>query len=226
MSVISTCEPDRLLADYPGLQCIDDPVWRQAIADMLPMDIPAGTVMYRPGDICHNFVLLVEGTVRIFVRARNGREIVLYRLHPGELCILSLSGLLHGRPHTVEAVAETPLRAASLGQERFHEVFNRSSAFRGYVIDHLVRRLHETMTLLQEVAFERLDTRLAEYLYRRFEQGGIRVLKMTHQQLAVELGTTREVTSRMLKVLERSGGIHLRRGRIELVDVEQLRRAH
>ena len=223
MPQTSVLTPEGILSDYPELQAIDDPVWQEAVADMLPMTIPAGTVMYRPGQICSNFTLLLEGTVRIFVRARNGREIVLYRLYPGELCILSLSGLLHQHPHTVEAVAETSLKAINMDYEDFHEVFSRSAAFRNYVIDHLVRRLNETMSLVQEVAFERLDARLADYLCRRFARSGVTMLEMTHQELAVELGTTREVISRMLKSLERGGAIRLRRGRIELVDLKQLR---
>lgn len=211
------------LSRHPELQQLSDPVWHEAITQMVPMYAPPDTVIFRPSDPCQNFILLLEGTVRVYVRAETGREIVLYRLRPGELCILSLSALLRREPYPAEAVTETAVQGMTLSQERFRTVFNGSIAFREWVVGHLARRLHETMLLLQEVAFERLDARLACHLCRRFQEQGA-VLEVTHQQLAVELGTTREVASRMLKELERQGCIRLHRGRIELMNEAILNR--
>lgn len=211
------------LAHYPELKELGDSAWVSALAQMSPVEVSAGGVLLRAGDACREFPLLLRGTVRVFVRTETGREIVLYRLRPGELCILSLGSLLGHEPYPAEAVAETDLKAVTLPAERFQRVFEESSAFRGFVIDHLVRRLHETIMLVQEVAFERLDVRLACHLCQRFQEERVTALDITHQELAVELGTTREVTSRMLKELERRGCIRLRRGRIELVNETALR---
>ncbi len=211
------------LASYPELKEVADPVWLSVLAHMAPVYLPAGTVMLRASDSCQQFALLLRGTVRVFVQAATGREMVLYRLRPGELCILSLGSLLGRSPYPADVVAETDVRLVTLSAKQFRQVFEQSSAFREYVIAHLVRRLHETMRLIQEIAFERLDIRLACYLCQRFQEAGMSVLPITHQLLAAEIGTTREVASRMLKELERRGCVRLHRGRIELASETSLR---
>ncbi len=211
------------LKNYPELQDISDHAWYEALGNMQHVEIPKGACIYRTGDICQNFTLLLEGSVKVFVRGKNGREIVLYHIQPGEMCILSLAGLLKKKPYQVEATAATSIRALTLNREQFREVYNNSLTFREYIINLLIDRLDNTMMLIQEVAFERLDTRMADFLCRMFKQNDMQPIQITHQQLAIELGTTREVTSRMLKTFEKCGCIQLGRGQIKLLNEHKLR---
>ena len=203
---------------YPQLACLDDPVWHEAIAHAQEMRVPAGTTVFQPGDPCDGLLFLVEGSVRVFMSAESGREIILYRLQGAEICVLTLTTLLQSVAYPVEAVTETDARAVMLPTCHFRQAFAGSPGFQDFILGKLARRLHDTLFLVQEVAFERLDMRLACLLFRRFREAGGNRVDVTHQQLAQELGTTREVVSRMLKEMERRGCIDLHRGYIELKD--------
>ena len=186
--------------------------------------IPADTVLFRKGDPCKHFMFLQEGSVRVYVLAENGREIGLYRVEPGELCILTLTSLFTGVHYPAEATTDTEIIGLGVPIEQFHKTLSESPGLRDFVFGLLARRLHEVMLLLEEVAFGRLDIRLAGLLLRLFEKKQMNVIFITHQELAKELGSTREVTSRLLKDMEQQRRcIRLHRGNIELVSQDILR---
>ncbi len=205
------------LAAFPTLSGIEDPSWRDAMRSGRCMDIPAGTVMVRKGQPCLDFVLVVSGTIRVYETGENGREILLYRLYGGEICVLTLTHLLQGVAYTACAVAENDVSVVSIPLSQFQRTLAESETFRTAVLFALARRLSDVMQLVEQVAFHSLDLRLACMLGQRFEAGGSLRLKITHQELARELGTTREVLSRLLKNFEHRGCIRLFRGQIELV---------
>ena len=183
---------------------------------------PAGTIIFREQDPCHNFAWLLSGDVRIYQHSSDGREVTLYRVEAGDLCILSLNALLGNRTYPAEAVAETEISGLMMQGAVFLEGVNGSESFRSCVIKTLTDRLHETMTLVSDIAFRRLDLRLACLLGQRFERSRGKSLTITHAELARELGTIREVVSRILKEFEHQQCIRLSRGRIELVSRQGL----
>lgn len=207
-----------LLASFPSLRNLDDPVWHKIVAAVPAITVPPETVMLCKGDPCNSLMLISDGSLRVHEVSEGGREIVLYRVNPGDLCVLSLTSLVDDVPYGAEAVTETAVSALVLSQEQFQQAMAGSAGFRNFVVSTLARRLRDVMTLVEEIAFKRLDNRLACTLYRMFDKSGTDDIKITHQDLAKELGTSREVMSRLLKEFEQSHGcIRLRRGSIELV---------
>lgn len=180
------------------------------------VNVPRGTVLFRAGDRCHTFMMVLDGAVRVQMASETGREIVLYRVSRGETCIVTTACLLTDNPYSAEAVAETDIDAVALAAGPFHDLVARSAAFRNFVFASFGNRLTGMMMLVEEVAFGRVDLRLARFLTERRDGAG--GLDTTHQALAVELGTAREVVSRQLKEFERRGFVALSRGRVQLLD--------
>ncbi len=210
------------LEKYPELSARADPVFWTILERSRAVDAPPGTVFFRAGEPCEHFMWVLGGTVRVIKQSEEGRELTLYRVTAGDLCILSLNSLLHGRPHTTEARTDSGMQGLVFGGADFREALECSPGFRDYVLGSLTERIHELTELMAEVAFCRMDTRLACLLGRLFERSGNEPLTLTHDALAQEMGSTREVVSRNLKKLEQLGCIELRRGRIELREPEQL----
>lgn len=182
--------------------------------------VPRGAVLFRAGDRCHTFLMVLDGSVRVQMTSDTGREIVLYRVARGETCIVTTACLLTQADYSAEAVAESDLDGVALAAGPFQDLVARSAVFRNFVFASFGTRLTGMMALVEEVAFGRVDLRLARFLLdHRDADGG---LTMTHQALAVELGTAREVVSRQLKEFERRGLLALSRGRIDLRDAAAL----
>jgi len=211
---------DELLAAVPELRGLDDPAAREVLAASRLVRLPAGTTMFRDGDACRDYMLLVSGSVRIQKVAESGREIVLYRLQPGQGCVLTTSCLLAGRPYPAEGVAENEVTALAIPHAVFERGLAESPGFRRFVFSAYSRRLAELISLIEAVAFGRFEVRLAHYLLHHAPAQG--PLKITHSGLAQELGSAREVVSRQLKDFERRGLVRLTRGAIAIVDRDTL----
>lgn len=212
-----------LLSAFPSLSKLEDPVWTEVVSEAGLVQAPEGMAMLCKGDPCNNLMLISDGSLRVHEVSEGGREIVLYRVNPGDLCVLSLTSLVDEVPYAAEAVTESPINGLVISQEQFQRALAGSEGFRNFVLSTLARRLSHVMSLVEEIAFRRLDSRLACTLYQLFERSDGDTLKITHQDLARELGTSREVMSRLLKEFEQSRAcIRLRRGAIELVSRDGL----
>lgn len=185
---------------------------------------PAGTPLMRHGDPCESFLLMTRGTARVFESSDGGREIVLFRVRAGELCVLTLGDLLAARPYSASATAEEDVEVVVIPAAKFRTAMIQSEAFRNFVLSSLTQRLCGLMGLVEQVTFQRLDLRLACLLGQKFGQRNAAAVRVTHQELANELGTSREVVSRFLKEFEHMGCIRLRRGEIELLSSDALSR--
>lgn len=214
-------QPKWLLA-YPALMVIRDKAWLQALHAAKEMAMPPGKVVIRRGDPCHHFLMVTQGTVRVYERSESGREIALYRTCAGEICILTLSTLLAGGEYAAEAVTENNVVAVIIPMRCFQNAMTQSEAFRNFILSTLARRLGDVMRVVEQVAFQHLDLRLACLLGQFFERNQSNILSMTHENLAHEMGTTRVVISRILKEFERMGCIRLHRNQIELLSPEAL----
>ncbi len=207
---------------YPEIIGLLHPISNRLLESSNLMRIPAGARLYREDQHCDRFMWLLEGTVRVYKHSPEGREITLYRVNPGDVCVLSLQSLLCGEGFPAEAVAETDLAGISLIQHDFEKALDLSNDFHRYLLKILSQRIGNVMRLVSEIAFQRLDLRLACLMGQLFERSQGRAIQMTHAQLARELGTTREMVSRILKELEHQKCIRLQRGEIHLVSSESL----
>jgi CRP/FNR family transcriptional regulator, anaerobic regulatory protein len=208
---------------YPELAKIDDPLWVETIAQAKAMTVESDTTLFSGSATCNNFMLILEGTIRIYQTAPDGREITLYRVEAGDLCILSLNSLLKKKSFNAIAVTESPVKALALSSDNFKNMMNSSQMFREYVVNILTERLCETIYMVQDTAFNHLNMRLACMLGSLFERNKGSALKVTHQEIAFELGTTLEVISRILKDFERQNCVTLSRGQIELASADGLK---
>ncbi len=181
--------------------------------------LKAGDVVYRPGDRAGGWIVLTRGRVRVGLTAENGRELTLYRLGPGDACLLSTSALLSDEILPAEAVAETDAEAFVVPTERFNRLIGEDAPFRREVLRGYASRVGSLVVMIEDVLFHALPQRLARWLIAHAEVG---VATVTHQEIAVELGTAREVVSRALRQFERDGLIEADRGHVRLIDTERL----
>ncbi len=174
--------------------------------------LAAGTHICLEGGECDRFAFLLAGSARVYKVGENGREITLYRIGPGECCILTLSSILAGRRFPAFAVAETEVEALVVPATLLHGWSDRLPGWRRYSWELVSGRLADIISLVEEITFRRMDERLLDLLRRsdRFPPG--RRVEITHRQIAIELGTSREVVSRLLKELEQQGRIRQGRG--------------
>lgn len=208
----------RLVAQYPMLGSLDA-TERQAVLDheALQAHVPAGTVLFEQGTPCRGFPMVLAGSVRVARGSPGGRSIELYRVSPGELCVVSTSCLFGQVPVTAHGQATESTELVLLSPTGF-ERWSANAEFRRFVFGVFADRLADLMQLAEAVAFQRLDQRLAHALL-----GHGRELRTTHQALADELGTVREIVTRLLKRFERAGWVALGRERIEVLDGAALR---
>jgi len=185
-----------------------------------PVSAPAGARLFSEGSSCSAYLILLAGEVRVQKVGENGREIVLYRIAPGDICIVTTACLMSGLDYDAEGVAETDIEAQALPVAGFRELLALSASFREFVFKTYGTRVSTLLLLIEEVAFGRIDQRLASCLLRR-ARGGAEV-EATHQELAMELGTAREVVSRQLKEFERRRWTASGRGRVMLLNCAAL----
>jgi CRP/FNR family transcriptional regulator, anaerobic regulatory protein len=184
-----------------------------------------GTVLYEEGFPCPLVPLILSGVVRVYKMSETGREITLYRVEPGQMCVLSSTCALAGQDAKLPAVAvaETDVELLAVPAHVFRRLLGEQPELQGFLNRMLTERLAEMMMVVDEVAFGRVDLRLAELLLRSAGESGAGTVSATHAQLAMELGSAREVVSRLLKDFERRGLVKLGRARIEVIDRAGLR---
>lgn len=205
---------------FKGLSSLPSDVRRQLVSRSSVARVPAGHSIFGPGKSPDNLLLLLSGTVRVHQTSESGREIVLYRVEAGESCVLTTACLLAHEDYTAEGVAETAVEAVAIPRTVFDDLIALSPVFRSFVFTAFSRRITDLFRVIDEVAFGRIDVRLAQRLVGLAH--GTREVRATHQQLATELGTAREVVSRQLQDFQRRGWISQGRGTILIDDVEAL----
>lgn len=201
-------------------------VGREMLQLATTVRLEAGQLIFCEGQVCAHVALVGSGSLRVFKTGANGRELTLYHVHPGETCLVNVLSAFRQVPAPAAAVAESVVEALAFPAESFRRWVRQEPALQDYVFESIARRMVGVMTLVEEVTFQKMDRRLAELLLRLSERPGgrLRELPATHEQLAAELGTAREVVSRLLKEFERAGAVSLGRGHIEVSDAEILRR--
>lgn len=177
-------------------------------------ELPAEQHICLEGDSCTHLPLMLNGTARVYKLGESGREITLYRIEPGDSCILTLSCINSTRQFPAFAVSETPIRALLLPANSVRQWMEDNNSWRNYAWSLIANRLSSIITLVEEITFQRMDQRLAEYL-RLCDVDTNGLINLTHQNIAADLGTSREVISRLLKDLQQKKIIELGRGWIK-----------
>ena len=211
------------LQHFRNLVTIESPEWDNMLAHARVLDLVPGAVVFRQGEACMHYLMVVEGLVRVQKVTEDGREMTLYRVGPGSACELTTSCLLANDRYHAEAVAETAVRAVLIPKTLFQEAVNCSPRFREFVFGYVEKGFTELLTLLEETAYVPLDRRLAKSLLSLRDEHG--VVHSTHHDLAANIGSAREVVSRQLKNFEQRGWVRLHRGYIEIVDAKGLKAA-
>lgn len=182
------------------------------------MTVPAGTLLFDEHQPCQGFPFVLVGGIRVVKRSANGRELPLYRVLPGDSCIMTSSCLLGQVDYRACGITESDTELVFLPKPAFDQLLMHAP-FRLFVFQLFAERIGELMQLVEEVAFQKLDQRLANLLLGRGK-----LIQTTHQQLADELGSVREMVSRLLKGFAEQGLVRLGREQIEILDPAGLRK--
>jgi len=220
-SGMNRSDREKIARFYPVIAELPADLLRKVEEMARPIQAPAGRRLFDEGSPCTHYPLLVDGIIRASKIGPDGHEILLYRLNPGESCVITVVALLGGTPYPAVGTADTRLTLFGVPRSLFEDLVLKSSAFRTFVFQSLSQRMARLMALIDDVAFRRVDQRLASRLLRHREP-----ITATHQMLADELGTTREVVSRTLESFQESGMLRLGRKRIEILDRHGLGRVH
>src|SRR5574341_1617578 len=203
-----------LIRTFPVFRKAPDVLVNNLLDSASRHGIPAGKQIYAEGDECSAIAFVLSGEIRVFKTGQTGREITLYEIGPGETCILNASCILSGASYPANAVTTSDVDLLLVPSAVFRRMVDEHGEMRDFVFTLLSRRLAGVMELVEEVAFGRMDERLYEYLIEKSEDNR---LEATHQKIANDLGTSREVVSRLLKDFERKGQVGLSRNAITLL---------
>ncbi len=211
---------DRIAEALPFLKKTDSQIAREFRQAAYYARIPVGKDIFVEGDAVQSIALLLSGNVRVYKIGENGREITLYRFGLGESCILTANAIMNHQTFPAVALVESEAEAIMVPAETFRDWMRRYEEWRTFLFDLLSQRLAAVMSIVDEVVFHRMDARVAALLLRRTDQGSI--IQITHQEIAAELGSSREVISRILEGFESAGLISSSRGQVEIVDAAEL----
>lgn len=201
---------------FKGLSRLPEDIRRDLVAGSRIMTVDEGALVFSAGQQADNLLLLLSGTVRVQQRSDTGREVTLYRVYAGESCVLTTACMLAFEEYAAEGVAEAQVTAAAIPRKLFDDLLARSSVFREFVFAAYSRRITDLFTLIDDIVFQRMDVRLATRLLELAGEGD--TIRTTHAGLAAELGTAREVVSRILAEFGRRGWVDTQRGEVQLTD--------
>jgi len=206
----------RVAETFPTLAAAPDATLERIAREGIYRKVPAGTTMFSAHTPCGGFPLVLAGSIRVLQRYPNGRELQLYRVKPGESCLLSGSCLLGQTNYDASGIAETEVELLILPPAAFQALIAEDETFRRHVFGLYGERLSALMQIVEAIAVQKLDQRLAALLVNRDHDSG--EIHATHQALADELGSVREIVSRLLRNFEDRGWVDLGRERIRIVD--------
>jgi CRP/FNR family transcriptional regulator, anaerobic regulatory protein len=218
--VITSEQFNHLVRVLPILEHADADLLREFKQKAFYAHIPEGHDVFIEGDRADAIALLISGIVRVYKIGETGREITLYRFGNGESCILTANAILSEKNFPAIATVEKEANAIMIPAETFRDWVSRFDLWREFVFDLLSERLSSVMEIVEEVAFQRMDERVATFLLER--SGQTDSIRITHQSIAAELGSSREVISRILEDFSHLGIISVTRGTIKVLDKEAL----
>jgi len=217
--MIDNAARDRVLQRYPMLCELPANTLEELMNSATYMRVPAGAMIFDENQPCMGFPLLLSGSARVIKASPNGRELHLYYVQPGEACILTSSCLLGRMHYQARGLVQQELELVVLPPKTFRALFSISESFRDHVFSRFSERLSDLLELVAAVTFQKLDQRLARVLAAKSSP-----IRTTHQALADELGSLREIVSRLLKSFADQGWVRLGREQIDVLDASALQR--
>lgn len=221
-TVIEQNLQDELCSAYPFLAQLDHQSLFRLMNNSLQISLPPQTFLQTEKGPYDHLFLLLEGNTRVYQTDENGRELTFYRNFPGDICNLNLHQLFNKRPGQALVRAETLVHGIQVSFKAVQQLMKDSEVFNQMIFHQLTQRFDQVTEQMQRAVFEKLDNRLCKLLMELFRRNDQLNIKITHQKLANELGTTREVVSRSLKALENRGCLKISRGQLIMVDPSKL----
>jgi CRP/FNR family transcriptional regulator, anaerobic regulatory protein len=218
--MINPQQYERIVRALPILEDADPGLLREFQEIAFFTRIPEGRDVFIEGDHVDAIALLISGIVRVYKIGETGREITLYRFGNGESCILTANAILSQKNFPAVATVEKEAEAVMIPADIFRDWVRRYDLWREFVFELLSQRLSSVMALIEEVAFRRMDIRIASLLMERGRSSDF--IYLTHQEIAAELGSSREVISRILEDFSAQGMIDVSRGKIKILDRDSL----
>lgn len=212
---------DILINTFEFLNKLDAKKLDEVIKNIHINSYSLGTVILQEGNACDNMVFILEGAIRVYKLSPEGREITLYHIGKGETCIILNTCILENSNYPAIAEVEEEARLAIVSSKYFNELIFPEPAYQKYIFNILSKRLTEMLLIVDEVVFKHMDTRIATFLYDKVMKNGNR-LDITHEKISMELGTAREVVSRILKDFEKQNILTLSRGIINIIDMDKI----
>lgn len=183
----------------------------------------SGQLVRSRGDECLGMIKVISGSIRVYILSDEGREITLFRLYEGDECVLSASCVINQIEFDAQMVSEDKTEIIIINSGIFAKLTEKNIYVRCFMYELLTKRFSRVMQTMQRILFLSFDKRLATYLVNEYERTGQSVLKTTHEQIAKELGSAREVVARMLKSFTLKNLVELKRGMIVIKDIDGLR---
>ncbi len=208
----------------PALQSLPEPTRRLVRGEAASFSLPPGRSVFDIDSECPGFLTVLGGIVRVVQPLPSGREILLYRIRSGGTCVLTASCILGSRESPARGITETMVHGVYLGRALFQKLVQELPDFRAEIFQTLGNRLVELMALVEEITVRRMDQRLARRLVTHVESSADRTIRRTHRELADELGTSREIVSRLLETFESRELVALGRRRIDVLKPDSLAR--
>lgn len=205
------------LAQFPIFNLLPAPDLEEALRAAHVRRVAKGETPFSTHSPCMGFSMLLSGVIRVVKLGANGREMELYRLQPGESCLISSSCMLGKANYSATAEAQTDLVMFTIPPSTFKPLMTRHPALQEFVFSQFSQRLADLMMLVEAIAFQKLDQRLAHLLLEEAPE-----LKTSHARLADRLGTVRDIVGRLLKNFEQRGLVSLGRERIRILDIDGL----
>lgn len=207
----------RLFEFYPILDRLDKDLLTQTLSKTQTVSLKSGSIVFEELQPCNTFPFVLSGELRVFKRALNGRELSLYTVSPGDACVVSAGCLLGDEPYNAVGQVKEEVTLVMMPTDQFEKLLGVRS-FREYIFSLFSKRVLELMQLVNEVAFEKLDKRLAAFLLKKGN-----LIRMSHQEMADELGTVREIITRLLKNFADDSLIAISREQIKILDERRLK---
>ncbi|HMU69601.1 MAG TPA: Crp/Fnr family transcriptional regulator [Chitinophagales bacterium] len=176
-------------------------------------------VMMYSGRYFKSTILIVGGRVKLYRESNDGKEYFMYYIEPGNACALSMICAARNQASEITAVAVEDTQVIQVPLEIMDDLMREYKSWYYFVLETYRSRFEELLVVIDQIAFKHMDERLEHYLFNQFNEYNSRRLEITHQQIANDLSSTREVISRLLKKMEQNGKIKLHRNEIELINL-------
>lgn len=210
-----------IASTFPFWEKLDTEAKTDFLTQGKHLSLEAGQFICLEGDLCHHLPLVMSGSVRVYKIGESGREITLYHLESGDSCIMTASSIISQKVFPALAITETEVEAFVIPANCLREWVRHNPIWQEYLFGLLSQRLANVIEIVEEVAFRRMDGRIASYLLNQTDRH-LNTVHITHEAIAQELGSSREVISRLLKTFEKQGFLSLSRGKITLKNTKEL----